>query len=140
MMVMILGKATAQSEAGELGSPEDFAAMNAFNEQLVEAGIVLAGDGLQPSSKGKRVSFDRHGRPTVVDGPFAETKEVVAGYGIWEVGSIEEAVEWVKRSPLRDSEVEIRKILDASDFGPELAGQIAEAEARGRQEAAGPSA
>ncbi|MGO4598459.1 YciI family protein [Terrabacter sp. 2RAF25] len=137
MKVMILGKATAASESGELGSPEEFAAMNAFNEQLVEAGIVLAGDGLQPSSKGKRVSFDRDGRPTVLDGPFAETKEVVAGYGIWEVASIEEAVEWVKRSPLRDSEVEIRKILDASDFDPVLTEQIVAAEERGRQAQAG---
>lgn len=139
MKVMILGKATAESEAGELGSPEEFAAMNAFNEQLIEAGVLLGGDGLQPSSKGKRVSFDREGRPTVVDGPFAEAKEVVAGYAIWQVSSIDEAVEWVKRSPLRNSEVEIRKILDASDFGPELADQIAEAEGRGRHEAATPS-
>ena len=132
MRVMILGKATAQTEAGELGSPEDFAAMHRFNEQLAEAGIVLAGDGLQPSSKGKRVSFDADGSATVIDGPFAETKEVIAGYGIWEVASIEEAVEWVKRSPLRNSEVEIRKILDASDFDPSFGDQIAAAEERVR--------
>ncbi|MFM6851730.1 MAG: YciI family protein [Terrabacter sp.] len=140
MKVMILGKATAESEAGELGSPEDFAAMNAFNEQLLEAGIIVSGEGLQPSSKGKRVSFDREGIPTVVDGPFAETKEVVAGYGIWEVASIDEAVEWVKRSPLRNGEVEIRKILDASDFSPVLTEQIAEAEGRVLHEQATPSA
>ena len=132
MKVMILGKATAQSEAGELGSPEDFAAMDQFNRKLAEAGIVLAGDGLQPSSKGKRVTFDADGNATVIDGPFAETKEVIAGYGIWQVHSIEEAVEWVKRSPLRNSEVEIRKILDASDFDPSFADQIAAAEERAR--------
>ncbi|MFC7597127.1 YciI family protein [Terrabacter sp. GCM10028922] len=132
MKVMILGKATARSEAGEFGSPEEFAAMNQFNEELIEAGIVLAGDGLQPSSKGKRVAFDGDGEATVTDGPFAETKEVVAGYGIWQVSSIEEAVEWVKRSPLRDSEVEVRKILDASDFDPSFADLIASAEERAR--------
>ena len=132
MKVMILGKATAQSEAGEFGSPEDFAAMNEFNEQLIEAGILLTGDGLQPSSKGKRVAFDADGSATVMDGPFAETKEVIAGYGIWQVASIEEAVEWVKRSPLRNSEVEIRKILDADDFSDSLAADIAAAEERAR--------
>jgi hypothetical protein len=132
MKVMILGKATPQSEAGEFGSPEDFAAMNEFNEQLIEAGILLTGDGLQPSSKGKRVAFDADGSATVMDGPFAETKEVIAGYGIWQVASIEEAVEWVKRSPLRNSEVEIRKILDADDFSDSLAADIAAAEERAR--------
>jgi len=132
MKVMILGKATSQSEAGEFGSPEDFAAMNEFNEQLIEAGILLTGDGLQPSSKGKRVAFDADGSATVMDGPFAETKEVIAGYGIWQVASIEEAVEWVKRSPLRNSEVEIRKILDADDFSDSLAADIAAAEERAR--------
>jgi hypothetical protein len=132
MKVMILGKATPQSEAGELGSPEDFAAMNAFNEQLIEAGVLLGGDGLQPSSKGKRVSFDADGGATVIDGPFAEAKEVVAGYGIWQVASVEEAVEWVKRSPLRNSEVEIRKILDADDFSDSFGAEIAAAEERAR--------
>ena len=133
MRVMIIGKATAQSEAGELGNPEDFVAMDKFNQELTEAGIVMvAGDGLQPSSKGKRVAFDADGGATVIDGPFAETKEVIAGYSIWEVSSIEEAVEWVKRSPLRGSEVEIRKILDADDFSDSLAAEIAAAEERAR--------
>ena len=133
MRVMIMGKATAQSEAGELGNPEDFVAMDKFNQELTQAGIVLvAGDGLQPSSKGKRVAFDPDGGATVIDGPFAETKEVIAGYSIWEVSSIEEAVEWVKRSPLRGSEVEIRKILDADDFSDSLAAEIAAAEERAR--------
>ncbi len=131
MKVMILGKATPQSEAGEFGSPEDFVAMDQYNEKLAEAGIVLvAGDGLQPSSKGKRVAFDADGNATVIDGPFAETKELIAGYGIWEVASIEEAVEWAKRSPLRNSVVELRKILDASDFDPSLGDQIAAAAER----------
>jgi hypothetical protein len=133
MKVMIVGKATAQSEAGELGSPEDFVAMDQFNEKLASAGIVLvAGEGLQPSSKGKRVAFDADGSATVIDGPFAETKELIAGYAIWEVSSIEEAVEWAKRSPLRGSVIEIRKILDASDFDPSFGDQIAAAEERAR--------
>ena len=123
MKVMVLGKATERSEAGELGTAEDFAAMDQFIEQLVEAGVVLAGDGLQPSSKGKRVAVDADGNTTVIDGPFAETKELVAGYSIWEVASMDEAVEWVKRSPLRDSVVELRKILDADDFGRVLRGR-----------------
>ena len=127
MKVMVLGKATEQSESGEFGTPEDFAAMDQFNEQLAEAGVVLAGDGLQPTSKGKRVAFDADGNTTVIDGPFAETKELIAGYSIWEVASMEEAVEWVKRSPLRDTEVELRKILDATDFDETFADQIAAA-------------
>jgi len=118
MKVMVLGKATERSESGEFGTAEEFAAMNEFNEKLVEAGVVLAADGLQPSSKGKRVAFDADGNSRVIDGPFAETKELVAGFSIWEVVSMEEAVEWVKRSPLRNSQVELRKILDADDFAP----------------------
>jgi hypothetical protein len=116
MKVMVLGRATARSEAGEPATAEEFEAMSAFNEQLAEAGVLLGGDGLQPTRKGKRVAFDPEGRATVIDGPFAESKEVIAGYMIWEVASMEEAVEWVKRSPVRDSVVELRKILDADDF------------------------
>jgi len=128
MKVMVLGKATPQSEAGELGSPEEFVAMDEYNQKLAEAGIVLvAGDGLQPSSKGKRVTFDADGNATVIDGPFTETKELVAGYSIWEVSSMDEAVEWAKRSPFRNSQVELRKILDASDFDPSFGDQIAAA-------------
>ena len=136
MKVMILGKATAQSEAGEFGTPEDFVAMDQYNEKLAEAGIVLAGGGLQPTSKGKRVAIDADGKTTVIDGPFAETKELVAGYAIWEVASMDEAVEWVKRSPLRDSEVELRKILDAEDFDDSFPAEIAAAEQRMRTEPA----
>ena len=116
MTVMVLGKATVQSEAGEFGTPDEFAAMDQYNEQLAEAGIVLAGGGLQPTSKAKRVAIDADGNATVIDGPFAETKELIAGYAIWEVASMEEAVEWVRRSPVRGSVVELRKILDAEDF------------------------
>ena len=131
MKVMVLGKATAQSEAGEFGGPDEFVAMDQYNEKLAEAGIVLvAGDGLQPSSKGKRVTFDADGNATVIDGPFTETKELVAGYSIWEVTSMEEAVEWAKRSPFRDGQVELRKILDASDFDPSLGDEIAAAAER----------
>ena len=131
MKVMVLGKATPQSEAGEFGSPEEFVAMDEYNQKLAEAGIVLvAGDGLQPSSKGKRVTFDADGNATVIDGPFTETKELVAGYSIWEVASMEEAVEWAKRSPFRDGQVELRKILDASDFDPSLGDEIAAAAER----------
>jgi len=134
MKVMVLGKATERSEAGELGTAEDFAAMERFNEELVEAGVVLASDGLQPSSKGKRVAFDTDGNATVIDGPFAETKELIAGFSIWEVASMEEAVEWVKRSPFRDGEVELRKILDAEDFSDSFEAEIAAAEKRMRAE------
>ena len=137
MKVMLLGKATAQSEAGEFGTPEDFVAMDQYNEKLAEAGIVLvAGDGLQPSSKGKRVAIDADGSATVIDGPFAETKELIAGYAIWEVSSLDEAVEWAKRSPLRGSVVELRKILDVDDFTDSFAAEIAAAEERAREEPA----
>ena len=137
MKVMVLGKATAKSESGQLGTPEEFAAMGRFTEELIEAGVLLAGDGLQPSSKAKRVTFDVDGSATVIDGPFAEAKEVVAGYQIWEVASMDEAVEWVRRSPVREGEVELRKILDAEDFGAILPGEIAAAEDRLREELPG---
>ena len=137
MKVMVLGKATAQSETGEFGPPEDFVAMDQYNEKLTEAGIVLvAGDGLQPSSKGKRVAIDADGSATVIDGPFAETKELIAGYAIWEVSSLDEAVEWAKRSPLRGSVVELRKILDVDDFTDSFVTELAAAEERARDEPA----
>jgi len=135
MKVLVLGKATERSESGELGTPDEFAAMDKFNQQLVEAGVVLAADGLQPTSKGKRVAFDADGNYRVIDGPFAETKELVAGYSIWEVASMDEAVEWLKRAPFRDSEVELRKILDLDDFG-DFAAELTAAEERSRAETA----
>jgi hypothetical protein len=119
MKVMVLVKATADSEAGVLPTQELFTAMGAFNESLVKAGIMLAADGLKPSALGKRVHFSGKSR-TVTDGPFTETKELVAGFWIWQVRSIEEAVEWVKRCPnpmLTESDVEIRPFYGPEDFG-----------------------
>jgi hypothetical protein len=134
MKVLVLGKATERSEAGELGSPEEFAAMDRYFQQLNESGIVLAADGLQPSSKAKRVAVGADGTSRVIDGPFAETKELVAGYSIWEVSSMDEAIEWAKRSPM-EGVVELRKILDAEDFG-DFAAEITSAEERSRAESA----
>ena len=122
MRVMVLVKATKESEAGVMPSVELLTAMGKFNEELIKAGIMLAGDGLQASSKGTRVKFSGSKR-TVVDGPFAETKELVAGFWIWQVKSLAEAIEWVKRCPnpmSSESEIEIRRIFEAEDFGPEL--------------------
>ncbi len=119
MRVMVIVKATPESEAGELPGEEMIGAMTAFNEQLVKAGVMLDGDGLQPSAKGKRVRFSGASR-TVMDGPFAETKELIAGYWVWQVDSIEHAVEWVKKCPnpmVSDSEIEIRPFYEAADFG-----------------------
>ena len=123
MRFMIIGKATKDSEAGILPKPEAFAAMQAYHEDLVKAGILLAAEGLAPTSKGARVKFSGEKR-TVIDGPFAETKEVVAGFSIIRVKSLEEAIEWVKRapnlSPDGEAEVEIRKLMDVEDFGDEF--------------------
>jgi len=120
MRFMIIGKATKESEAGILPKPEAFAAMGKYNDELVKAGVLLAAEGLAPSSKGARVRFSGDKR-TVIDGPFAETKEVVAGFTIIQVKSLEEAIDWVKRAPNISSngeaEVEIRKVMDLEDFG-----------------------
>ena len=134
MKVLLLGKATERSESGEFASPEEFAAMDRYFQQLNEAGIVLAADGLQPSSKAKRVAVDSDGTTRVIDGPFAEAKELVAGYSIWEVSSMDEAIEWARRSPV-EGIVELRKILDAEDFG-DFAAEITAAEERSRAESA----
>jgi hypothetical protein len=139
MRVMVFVKATKDSEAGLMPSTELFEAMGKFNEQLVEAGIMLGGDGLKPSKVGKRVAFDGPKR-TVIDGPFAETRELVAGYWIWEVKDMAEAVEWVKRCPNPmpgPSEIEIRPVFEAADFGEALTPELAEQEARLRNKAAG---
>ena len=123
MRFMVIGKATAESEKeGALPDPQLMAEMGKFNEELIKAGIVLAMDGLQPSSKGSRVKFSGTSR-TVVDGPFAETKELIAGFWIWKVKSLEEAIEWVKRCPnphAGDSEIEIRQVFEMEDFAPIL--------------------
>ena len=119
MRVMVIVKATPESEAGVMPTEADFAAMGNFNEELVKAGIMLAGDGLKPSSAGARVKFSGKSR-TVIDGPFAEAKELIAGYWVWQVRSMDEAIEWVKRCPNPmpgDSEIEIRPLYEAADFG-----------------------
>jgi hypothetical protein len=135
---MILVKASADSEAGVMPSEELLTAMGNFNEELAKAGILVEADGLHPSSKGARVRFSGDKR-TVTDGPFIETKELVAGYWIWDVKSKEEAIEWVKRCPNpmpgTDSDIEIRQIFSAEDFGPELTPQAREQEERIREQA-----
>jgi hypothetical protein len=135
MRFMVMVKATADSEAGVLPSEELLAAMGKFNEELVKAGVMLAGEGLQPSSKGARVKFSG-GKRTVVDGPFAETKELIAGFWIFQVKSKEEAIEWVKRCPDPfpggEAEIEIRQVFEAEDFGAEFTPELREAEERMR--------
>ena len=136
MRFMVIVKATEDSEAGRMPTEELLTAMMKYNEELVKAGIMLAGDGLQPSSKGARVQFDGPKR-TVVDGPFAETKELVAGYCIWQVRSLEEAIEWVKRCPnpmFGPSEIEIRPLYDIEDFGEIVTPEVREQEKRLRAE------
>lgn len=127
MRVMVLVKADENSEAGVLPSTELLTEMGRFNEELAKAGVMLAGEGLKASSEGKRVRFSGSDR-TVLDGPFAETKELVAGFWIWEVASIEEAVEWLKRAPFDGTEVELRTIFGPDDFGDNLTPELREAE------------
>ena len=135
MRFMILVKADKDTEAGVLPSTELLAAMGKFNEELVKAGVMLAGEGLQPSSKGARVKFASSKR-TVVDGPFAETKELVAGFWLWQVRSKEEAIEWVKRAPMPEGSVlEIRQVFEAEDFGAEFTPELREQEERLRSQA-----
>ena len=132
MRVMVIVKATKDSEAGVMPSKDLLTAMGNYNEELVKAGIMLAGDGLKPSSQGKRVRFTGSKR-TVTDGPFAETKELIAGYWIWQVRSMEEAVEWLKRCPNPmpgESEVEIRQVFEAADFGENFTPELREQERR----------
>jgi len=135
MRFMVIVKATEDSEAGVMPSEELLTAMMKYNEELVKAGIMLAGDGLQPTSKGARVQFDGPNR-TVVDGPFAETKELVAGYWIWQVRSLDEAIEWVKRCPNPmpgPSEIEIRPLYEMEDFGDIVTPEVVEQEKRLRE-------
>lgn len=138
MRFMILIKADADSEAGVLPSEQLLAEMGAFNEELAKAGVLLAGEGLHPSSKGARVRFSGTQR-TVIDGPFAETKELIAGFWLWQVGSKEEAIEWVKRCPNPmggESEIEIRQVFEAEDFGAEFTPELREREERLRAQVA----
>jgi hypothetical protein len=139
MRVMVIVKASSQSEAGKMPSTELLTAMGNFNEELVKAGVMLAGEGLHPSARGKRVQFSGS-RRSVIDGPFSETKELVAGFWLWQVKSMEEAVEWVRRCPNPmegDSEIEIRPVMEADDFGAELTPELRAQEERLRAQAEG---
>jgi hypothetical protein len=132
MRFIVMVKATKESEEGVMPTEQLLAEMGKFNEELVKAGVMLAGEGLQPSSKGKRVRFSGKNR-TVIDGPFAETKELVAGFWLWQVKSLEEAVEWVKRCPNPhdgESEIEIRQVFEAEDFGAEFTPELRAQEER----------
>ena len=136
MRVMVMVKATPESEQGEMPSEQLLRDMGNYNEELVKAGIMLAGEGLHPSARGKRVRFSGT-RRTVVDGPFTETKELVAGFWLWQVKSLDEAVEWVKRCPnpmMSDSEIEIRQVFEAEDFGAEFTPELRAQEERLRAE------
>jgi len=131
---MVIVKANKDSEAGILPSTELLTNMGKFNEELVKAGVMLAGEGLQPSSKGKRITFTG-AKPTITDGPFAETKELIAGFWLWQVRSMEEAVEWLKRSPFGPgAEVEIRQVFEAEDFDPQMTPELKEQEERLRDQ------
>lgn len=136
MRVMVLVKASKESEAGVLPDQKILTEMGRFNEELVKAGIMLAGEGLHPSSKGKRVRFEGS-KKTVIDGPFAETKELIAGFWLWQVKSIDEAVEWLKRAPFGGgTEVEIRPVFEADDFGAALTPELRAQQERLRQQTA----
>ncbi len=140
---MVIMKGDERSEAGELPTPEQLEAMSRFNEELVKNSVMLAGEGLHPTSRGAKVRV-QHGKPTVIDGPFTEAKEIVAGYWLWQCRSLDEAVEWVKRIPLeafddgtdRVGEVEIRQVYENEDFGERLPHSVKESEARLREEVA----
>jgi hypothetical protein len=139
MRCMVIVKATKDSEAGVMPKQDLLAKMGKFNEELVKAGVMLAGDGLQPSSKGKRIRFSGSKR-TVIDGPFTETKELIAGFWLWQVRSMEEAVEWVKRCPNPhegESEIEIRQVFEMEDFGAELTPELKKREQSMREKIAG---
>lgn len=136
MRFMVIVKATKESEAGGPPIPEIMEAMGKFNEELVKAGVMLAGEGLQPSSRGARVRFSGNSR-TVIDGPFAETKELIAGFWLWQVSSKEEAIEWVKRCPAPfegESEIEIRQVYEMEDFARTVSKEVLEREERLREQ------
>ena len=136
MRFMVIVKANSESEAGVMPSEKILAEMGKFNEELVKAGVMLAGEGLHPSSKGKRIKFSG-GKQTVIDGPFTETKELIAGFWLWQVRSLEEAIEWLKRSPFDGgTEIEIRQVFEADDFGAALTPELREQEERLRKQVA----
>jgi hypothetical protein len=133
MRFMVIVKANKDSEAGVMPTEKMLADMGKFNQELADAGVMLAGEGLHPSSKGARVKFSG-GKTTVIDGPFAETKELVAGFWLWKVKSKEEAIEWLKRAPFEDTELEIRQVFEAEDFGEEFTPELREQEERIREQ------
>ncbi|MGH7602822.1 MAG: YciI family protein [Gemmatimonadaceae bacterium] len=135
MRFMVLVKANKDSEVGVLPDEKMLTEMGKFNEELAKAGIMLAGEGLQPSSKGARVKFSNGRATKVTDGPFSETKELIAGFWLWQVKSRAEAIEWAKRAPFSDEEVEIRQVFEADDFGEALTPELREQEARIREQA-----
>jgi hypothetical protein len=135
MRVLVLVKANEESEAGVLPDEKDLTEMTKFNEELVKAGVMLAAEGLHPSSKGARVRFD-NGKRTVIDGPFTESKELVAGFWLWQVRSLDEAVEWLKRAPFEGTEVEIRPVFEAEDFGQNFSPELREKNEQLRKQAA----
>ena len=128
MRFMVIVKADKDSEAGVMPTEKMLADMGNYNQQLADAGVMLAGEGLHPTSKGARVKFGDAGKTTVIDGPFAETKELVAGFWLWKVNSKEEAIEWLKRAPFENTEVELRQVFEAEDFGEEFTPELREQE------------
>ena len=134
MRFMVLVKANKESEAGVLPDQKILAQMGKFNEELVKAGVMLAGEGLQPTSKGARIRFEGPNKRTVIDGPFTETKELVAGFWLWQVKSKEEAIEWLKRAPFQEGEVEIRQVFETEDFGAAMTPEMREREERLREQ------
>jgi hypothetical protein len=136
MRFMVIVKASPESEEGQMPTAEQLAEMGAYNEELVKAGVMLAGDGLYPSAQGARVRFDPKGTTTVIDGPFTEAKELIAGYWIWELPSLQDAVEWLKKAPFQDGEVEIRQVHGAEAFEDVMTPELKEQEDRLREQIA----
>lgn len=134
MRFMVIVKANSDTEAGKMPSTEELAEMGNYNDELIKAGIMLAGEGLLSSAKGSRVRFDKSGTSSVVDGPFAETKELVAGFWLWQCKNRDEAIAWLKRAPFKDAELEIRQIAEADDFGAEYTDELRAQEDRQRRE------
>lgn len=134
MRFMVIVKGDKDSEAGRLPSEKLLADMTTYNEELAKAGVMLAGEGLHPSSKGARVRFDGKGKTSVMDGPFAETKELVAGFWLWKCASLDKAIDWLKKAPFEGGEVEIRQVFEAEDFGKEFTPELQQREARLREQ------
>ena len=134
MRFMVIVKGDKNSEAGQMPSEKLLADMTTYNEELAKAGVMLAGEGLHPSSKGARVHFDGNGKTSVIDGPFAETKELVAGFWLWKCASLNEAIEWLKKAPFEGGEVEIRQVFEKEDFGEEFTPELQQREERLREQ------